>query len=339
MVIGRYLISLFLRRVAKDGAVKRVRADEKQLIKRLRPLQALETGFYFWIKMTLRRLIIDTGPGQGLCNRLRPIVSAMRLAEFSGRRLSIVWHNYSHVNRGCACDFNDLFTNDIEQIKSLKEIEARSIKIYNYENHFSKGGTDFYPDKANDIIDVHSRDEVVYVKGTYFIYDITDSTRKSEAYKEFAQYFRRLKPIRYICKKANEFKRENYSKPILGVHARLKNFYVKTWLDHLKVRGLRLKYPRSENDYYEEIDKYLAEYPKARIFLSADNKKSENAISHRYKDRLIKYPVRTFSRNTRAGLQDALINIYLLNHTDLVLRSRFSSFSEMSSIMTKYKIL
>jgi hypothetical protein len=96
--------------------------------------------------------------------------------------------------------------------------------------------------------------------------------------------------------------------------------------------------------FFSEVDRYLRAWPEAGVFLATDdgaptefhekyNYRPEGLVrkfTERYGSKLVTYNKRTLDRADVTGVQDALIDLLLLNHTNFVLGSAGSSFSKFA---------
>jgi len=96
--------------------------------------------------------------------------------------------------------------------------------------------------------------------------------------------------------------------------------------------------------FFKEVDRYLRDWPEAAIFLATDDGapterfekytyRPEGLVrefTERYGSKLVTYNKRTLDRADVTGVQDALIDLLLLNHTNFVLGSAGSSFSKFA---------
>ncbi len=286
----------------------------------------------------MKALIVGTRADQGLGNRLRPLVSGIRLSRRTGRSFSFVWQRHRHKSCGCFCNFDDLFLTETSILDTPRGIPEKA-KVFNYRNHFAKGNPDLTPEHAFDVIDAHTPDETIFIESSWFVYDIGDVGRKQEAYREFGLQFAGLRPVACIADGVSRFTEDHLSAPALGIHMRMSPDYIRAWSRWTANVKTVATFPTCEEDFYPAIDEYLADSPSARLFLASDNDRSAEKVRARYGDRVLSYPVRTLDRNCVEGIQDALATIYLLNRCDLVLRARLSSFGEMGALLTRSELI
>ena len=123
----------------------------------------------------IKALVLE--PQSGLCNRIRAIVSAKRLAAKYGRKFYILWNpDLPGPAYGCAGKFTQLFSSDnnIELITDFKEFcTGRTIVKYQKTVH---GPLVLNLDR--------DKEEIVYIRSNLWIYDHRDNIKKFEFFKD-----------------------------------------------------------------------------------------------------------------------------------------------------------
>lgn len=263
-----------------------------------------------------RQLIIQ--PSCGLANRLRALISAQRLADLSGRRLSVIWK----PSDACGCHFSELFVNEFDMLDDLTAVNQPGVVRYTRPK----------PAKVNVFIAA----ETIYID---LCAVLRDPCERVIPWDKLAVYFSRLKPVARVNDAVNVFVKDHFNPPILGVHIRRGDHP-----HHRKAQAAGLLHA-SEEKYIAEIDVCLESMPDATLFVASDDGAPDTIDYHdysyastglmerlrrRYGARLVFYPKSSLNRHTPEGIQDGLIDLLLLNHADFVIGTVYSGFSELS---------
>ena len=147
----------------------------------------------------IRAFVLE--PQSGLCNRMRAIVSAKRLAAKHGREFYILWPpDLPSLQNGCNAGFTQIFSSD-NKIKVIKDFK-----------HFSKGRTIVKYQKT-----VHGplvlnldrdKEEIVYVRTNMWIYDYKDGGDINK-YNVFKKELSNIIPNSRVVKKTTSFNKKN----------------------------------------------------------------------------------------------------------------------------------
>jgi len=265
---------------------------------------------------------IVVGSENGLCNRLKVIVSGMAFAKKSGRALECWWPR----KPACNCSFEDLFSNDLN-VKNVSSEEFKSPKWIAFSHN------DPLYDPNNFPFDpLSSKESVLYLKGVNFF----TNPPKFPAHKELQQmerhFFETLTPKNSLLDQINSFAEKNFVTKMLGMHIRRGDFF---------------KYCPGKivptQSYFTYADDFLKRNPSGKIFLSTDDgapfpycahsipsKNYENIKKQfikKYGEKVIFTSPRSINRNDKEAIEDALIDLYLLRKTDEFVGTKASSFS------------
>jgi len=226
----------------------------------------------------------------GLCNRLKCLLSAMRIDD----NYKIIWPRNYLIN----CSFNDLFINNIEiedkKINNKKYVKDNLRKNWWYGNWrfaiLSEDKTDFNVD---------------------FMYDKTPILIK----KAYLEKIKILKPIKYILNEVKSFSK-NFDENTVSVSIRSwkhfgprkKNFNINLFIEAMK------KIKNVSNffitcDDIKVIKKIKNNFPEKIIF---------------YPNRTFKGDSQTIK-----GMQDILIDLLLGGKNKRIIVSSLSTFSEL----------
>ncbi len=243
----------------------------------------------------------------GLCNRLKCLISAMRFAEKYSRTLIVCWPKNKDLN----CGFNDLFENNLKEIelKELKIIQNRIIQDEKYkiihtwrllplpEDHLPHNFSQAPFSKPGENIDFE------YNRIPQLVRD------------RFLTYINQIVLSQYIKDKVSNYINTHNPYDI--------SFNVRTWAE---VECGRFRY-FDKKAAYETIDKT----GKSNFFVSCDSQDFLDKVTNKYKDRVLYYPKRTFlgDRDSMEGIQDAFIDLLLASKSKRLILSHISTFSEM----------
>jgi hypothetical protein len=231
----------------------------------------------------------------GLCNRLRVYISACHLAERYGRKLLLSWRS----TEDCGARFRDLFTN------SIAEVDPRPASPAPW--------TGTSPD--NVLQAVRSSEPVVWLRECGWL--VPDADRPKTI-----PHFEALCPVEAVVEGVDALA-QRLTRPAIGVHVRRGDF-----AEHLPQR-YHIDLPPLER-YFEYLDDW-----RGTIFLATDGGAAvEGEFRERYGHRVVIHPKRSPGRNTPEAIQDALVDVYLLQRCQAVIGTRYSSFSGLAWIMS-----
>lgn len=255
----------------------------------------------------------------GIGNRLKGLISAIRLSEITGRKLLLYWEN----NQYCGCNFNDLFENKFEEItkKELKEIKKKNSRVY------------------RDVL------EEDYNKYDYIILDTWKFIFLPE---EIAEKFSKVYPSKEGRNIDFEFERIPLEirgallskllelKPNKEILSSVDNFNKKYSLwDYV---GLQIR--RGDNRFTvdgrekissdEKFIDVIKNKPNEKFFVATDGPEIEKRIKELFSDRVITYPKKTLRRSEKEAIKGALIDMLILSKTKYIYGSYLSTFFELA---------
>jgi hypothetical protein len=241
----------------------------------------------------------------GLCNRLKSLLSAMRVAERLSRSVAIYWPENNLVN----CRFSDLFDNSLFEIPSANgRLKIRSNeekycvvdtwRLLTFPGELPANFAREYPSTRGGEID-----------GEYG--RIPVSTRNA-----YLGYVRQLSPAATIQARVDAFAKLFNDRTV--------SVSVRSWPEH-RLRAETLF--RIEN-VFAAMDRHEG----AEFFVSADSEEVMQQLLARYGRRILRCPKQTSDgdRNTRAGMQEILIDLLLLSKNRHLIASAYSTFPEVA---------
>ncbi|MBN2121399.1 MAG: hypothetical protein JW734_10150 [Candidatus Omnitrophica bacterium] len=261
----------------------------------------------------------------GLANRMKCLVSSMRIAERYSRRLILYWPKNDHLN----CDFSDLFENEIEQIsepefkelslstevlKDFSKVEVddsdlRSDIIINTSWRFLLFPQEKYPQK---LILPNKFDDG---KGLDFKYDLVPAATKDN----ILAYLNRFIPRRSILDEVGKFAK-NFDDNTISLQ-------VRTW------HATRQRdFPRNLFFDIKGLFKVMDNQKKSNFFVVCDSRKVIDRLLERYKGRILFHPEDNFETNhcSASGIQLSLVILLLLSKNKKLILSSVSTYSELS---------
>jgi len=260
-------------------------------------------------------LMISTNSG-GLSNRLKSYISALRLDP----NAKIYWPvlgSYRTHNHILNCSFHKLFKNDIEVQNNPQK------NIYN-SHCLAIKESDVLPKHFNTF---QSKCSVKFSKSDKlqrnidFMYNKIPESIKNE----YIELFKILKPIDTLQNKINNFS-EQFNEKTVSVH-------IRSW-NRNKEMGRR-SYLFDIQKYEKEMNKYDNTYT---FYISTDSQQVKDYFQKQKKYNVIFYP-RTSDLNTsrdfELGIQEDLIELYLLSKNSIFIGSHFSTFSEVAWYLSR----
>lgn len=261
----------------------------------------------------------------GLGNRLLPLAACAELARITGRQLAILWRDGDFR---CQAAFNELFENRIAIVsdEDLERIGACTIyadpKAVAYEAELNKksaladlvrrcGANDRNALRLKD----DAQDVIVYHNNLL-------PTVDEQASYNFLQL---LKPVPALQDRIDTFAQAlRIDRSVMGVHARGTDFNV------------------GVERYAEKIRAALEKRPDQRFLVCSDDPGYENHLKALFPDHVIvrpkqdhvrpANPTASWAHNTltsKAAVQEAIVDIYLLARTDFKIFHAGSSFAQL----------
>lgn len=268
--------------------------------------------------------MINSKTHGGLGNRLKNIVSCLKLSDEFNLPINIQWEKKPFV---CNCDFNDLYENDFS-INNLSNIKINypfnpfaCWRFYvsdkdNIPNNFNKVKRDICGDIFSGNINYTRFIDMEYNRIPYNLKN------------QYSKYLNSLKLKKEIREKITEFSSNYFNSKTISVHIR--TWPVKSWSSDVK----RSKYVKL-NKFINEMKKYKDH----NFFLATDSDDVKKIMKTHFKNKIITYNRKNnlcdengniVNRNTINGIQDDLVELYLLSKNNIIIGSHSSSFTEVA---------
>jgi hypothetical protein len=260
----------------------------------------------------LQHLIVD--PLGGLCNRLRAIAPAKRLASLTGARCTIAW------DWG---DYRALFDDETEWMPNCSLSHAEGdvrIPGYRHLHHLqnSEGGS-----IRNRRVPVTAQPRIV-VRSAYYFFAAEERVplRYLKGYEAILPWF--PQPHSSIMDRVRAMRHDMPPRTV-GVHLR-------------RTDNQRAISRSKDEAYFREADRLVEDG--YTIFLATDNLVSLETMQQRYGEHLIHYPKTTHmaERWPRAtadpeDIVDDMIDLWLLAACDFVIGSAPSTYSQTAIVL------
>jgi hypothetical protein len=263
-------------------------------------------------------------PNGGLCNRLKCLISSLRIGERLQRNFFLYWP----VNALCGSAFSHLFQNSFSQIdiSQLRKI-------------IRKGNWEYYSDSIDSL-----RGEKEYIllnTWRYLLFPEEIPENFATVYpnargndidfefgripfhirKEIISFVDTLKPVDNIEKIINEYMQKYDFSNTVGIHIRRADF--------LSTFSLCVKISSNEK-YIHRMHEIISNRPDVQFFLSTDCEKTEKEFLDIFGRKIFVFPKENRNRDNPNAIREALIDLLLLSKTGRILGTYMSTFNEMA---------
>ncbi len=227
----------------------------------------------------------------GLANRLKCLVSAQALAKETERELLVYWES---TDMCCAC-FEDLYVNPFHRI-SFDELFA------------------FIENSSFEVVEsakACSRSSVQYV---LFV-----SPSFAFPPHVIEPYLKSLKLQPTLQKTLTSFSKSHALSSSIGLHIRRGDF----------MRDPYNKLRLSSDDFFIKAINSQLELGPCSFYLCTDNPVLEEELSQKYPSSII-VRKKVLSRSSLEGMQDSLLDLYLLSTTKKIIGTMGSTFTQVA---------
>lgn len=249
-------------------------------------------------------------PIGGLANRMRVVMSALEIAPKVSYPIRILWQ----ATDECKASFQELFEPIEYPNITFEEGGGWANKMSTKWNlwiprllrkpQYAEQWEDFNP-HGGISADVMQNHTSVFVSTCYPLVDYNESLTK--------RYFIPTSALRQEIATSTQA----FGAHTLGVHIRRTDN--KMSILHSPVSAFR-----------QRIDKHLADFPDAQVFLCTDDEEVKQQFKDIYGQRLLTWDSE-LRRNSLKGIQDAVIELWSLSKTSRVVGSYYSSFSNTAT--------
>ena len=256
-------------------------------------------------------------PVGGLANRMKAIDAAVALAKEADARLHIIWFK----DKGLNCRFDQLFRSLNLEGVTLKEATWVDKLIFDRPRR-----KNFHvPRLFQQVL----FDECIYENETtqrfYQKFDFLSWTKGRNIYIASCVYFypqtshplfQFFQPTENIQEQIRRFT-DTFSRPTIGIHIRR--------TDNI---GSISQSPTEL--FIEKIQEEIDKNQDCQFYVATDSEEEKKRLKDIFGGRVLTLP-RAADRNSISGMQDALVELYVLSHTQKILGSMQSSYSETAA--------
>jgi hypothetical protein len=249
------------------------------------------------LKTNTKCMIVQMGGG--LCNRLKRLASCLRMKTYLNQDgvLLLCWP----LNYECNCKFSDLFSNEFKEYNlEIEPSDGRMWRFWLLPDEVPIGFAQVFPSELGQDIDYE------YERIPNLICE------------EYLKYINQLIPNKDIQLVVDE-NSQRIGRDALGVHVRRGDFLK----DPLRRSGTDLK-------FFQRVDRYLDDCAEGMIFLATDCPATQQSFKDRYGKRIVTHSKRSYDRSSKIGVQDAMVDLFLLAKSKYIVGSYLSTFTEMA---------
>lgn len=247
-------------------------------------------------------------PSGGLCNRMRVINSGWRLARERREKLLVLWNCNPELN----CPFDELFRPVTEfKITNIRSVAdprklfwQKTARTYLTNEELLAHRT---PEGCLDPGYVESLRKNIYIFTWEWFYP-------SEDYHLFVP----TEPLQARIRQMTA----RFGPSCVGVHIRR--------TDNQPAIG-----KSSTDAFIRSMHRELSLHPDTMFYLATDDRQEEELLRARFPDRILSNQNRCLRRDTKEGIQDALLDLYALASARRIIGSYFSSFTDIAADMKK----
>ncbi len=251
-------------------------------------------------------------PSGGLCNRMRVINSGWQLARKRQEKLLVLWNCNPELN----CPFDTLFQPVTEcKITNIHSV-ADPRKL-------------FYQKTAR----------------TYLTNEELLAHRNPDGCLEDA-YTKQLRKNIYIFTWESFYPSEDYHlfTPTAAMQARIDAMTARFGPScvgvHIRRTDNQPAIGKSSTDaFLTSLRRELTADPDTMFYLATDDLAEEKRLREAFPDRILSNQERCLRRDSREGIQDALLDLYSLAATRKIIGSYFSSFTDIAADMRKIPLV
>ena len=278
----------------------------------------------------------------GLCNRLRCMSSCFTLAEIYNKEFDIKWDNHE---RDCNCEITDLFQID-NQFISKDEYSKKN--FCKFRSKPKRNTFSFFDDKlfiqrmsrkprsTHEIFKrLETNNNIVIITDDVIVHP---SLSKTDFFEKQKQFYNNLKLNKNVRNKIDDFMSNFFNKKTLGVQVRgtdsLKAYSYKTSRRYYDKNIKNMTKQNMFDRVVKSISKKIDDYE--QIYVCSDEMEIIQMFQNKFKN-VITYPKTEVIRTSTEGMQDALIDWWLLGECDYIFYTHQSSFGIEATIRRGYE--
>lgn len=259
-------------------------------------------------------------PVGGLANRMRAIDSAVALSRQCNSPLHIVWFK----DQGLKCRFDQLFAPF--DLPGVTVSEASGLDYLLYDRPRRKNL--FIPRLFQQPIFDRRLYEIKILQRLREQFDFEEWARGHKVYIASFSYFYKLH---------NEEERFAIFKPLpllqQEIEARMSQFGPHTIGVHIRRTDHIFAIAQSPTSLFiDRMQEEIEHHTDTQFYLATDSEEDKALISAQFGDRVLCSPHQA-NRHSAEGIREALIELYLLSHTQQILGSAQSSYSKAAALI------
>ncbi len=258
-------------------------------------------------------------PHGGLANRMRVIASSIWLGSLTNRKLKLIWN----VNSGLNCPIEELFM-PIKDVDVINKHIVYRLLVFNQPRDSFKHKIlglvkklitkQYFLIQDADIQRVHKdKNELcalVNSKKDIFMHTCEEISHKTHEYK------RLFIPITEIQHKIDEYCK-GFNNKTIGLHIRRTDNKISIINSPIEL-------------FIKRIQEDLEKDSGCNYYLSTDDPDTESQLKTLFGPNIITRP-KDYSRFSKTGVKDAVVDLFCLSNTSKIYGSYWSSFSEIAS--------
>lgn len=243
-------------------------------------------------------------PSGGLCNRMRVINSGWRLARERQEKLLVLWNCNPELN----CPFDALFCAVKEfPVTNIHSVADPRKLFYQKTARSYLTNEDLLAHRGPD--GVLNQDYAAGLKSNLYIFT-WEWFYPSEDYHLFV-------PVETLQRRIDEMT-ARFGRSCVGVHIRR--------TDNRPAIG-----KSSTDAFLDSMQKEILADPDTMFYLATDDMTEEARLREVFPDRILSNQGRCLRRDSKEGIQDALLDLYCLASTRKIIGSYFSSFTDIAA--------
>lgn len=257
----------------------------------------------------------------GLCNRMRSVSSAVFFAQKHKQELTVIWP----CNDECNCKCNDLF--DVSNWNNVKFIYTPYVGknfLNRIRNFLYKNCVNILKKKCVYVYENISKDDLLYISENLENRNIYISS--CEYWFESEEPFSIYIPQNSIQHAIMEIK-QKLGNDCIGVHIRRGDNAVSINNSPTEI-------------FVEKMQSLIQQNENTKFYLATDSELEIQKMQTFFgKDRIIYNSGAVLNRSSRIGIRDAVIDLYILAGTKMILGSFYSSFTETAGAIHKSPVI
>lgn len=257
-------------------------------------------------------------PLGGLANRMRVVASALSASKESINKLVIIWNLNTELN----CDFNTLF-------ESIPGVEFRENNI-NYKFLHRSNQAHYYKR-----IKAKVRNKILGID-----YCVTEGDVKDKDFnKKIVQIITNNRNVHIATNHEFGSGKKDYKvfspkKEIQKIIDNLTFRFTKSTIGlHIRQTDNKIAIDSSPIELFKNIiNEELAKNSETLFFLATDSLVIQEELISKFGDKIIVYP-KEWTRSSKQGIIDAVVDMYCLSKTKLIYGSYWTSFSDVAALL------